>query len=112
MNDLISAAKGAGGRGRHYARLKRDWTNAVQCCAQAAKLPAFLERVTLAFTWWERDRRRDPDNVAAGGRKMILDGLVAAGVLLGDGWRVVAGWTDAFDLGEPGVRVTITSVPT
>jgi len=114
MNELIAAAKGAGGRGAGYARLKRDWTNIVQAIAQAKKLPAFPRRVVLEFRWFEKDRRRDPDNVAAGGRKLVLDGLVAAGVLKGDSWRYVQSWTDRFDVegtgGQnlgPGVGVVI-----
>lgn len=114
MNELIAAAKGSGGRGAGYARLKRTWTDVVQLLAKSKKLPAFPGQVVLSFHWYERDRRRDPDNVAAGGRKLILDGLVAAGVLGGDGWRHVQGWSDRFDIEGagghnlgPGVGVTI-----
>jgi hypothetical protein len=109
LNELIDAAKGSGGRGAGYARLKRQWTQIVWAHAKLARLPAFPGRVILDFGWYERDRRRDPDNVAAGGRKLILDGLVAAGVLEGDGWRFVQSWTDRFYV-QPdrhGVGVTI-----
>ena len=115
MNELIAAAKGSGGRGAGYARLKRQWTDIVTCLAQGKKLQPFPGLVFLTFTWVERDRRRDPDNVAAGGRKLILDGLVRAGVLKGDGWAVVHGWTDRFDIPPgannlgPGVGVTISA---
>lgn len=51
---------------------------------------------------------RDPDGVAAGGRKLLLDGIVKAGVLPTDGARVVRGFVDQFQYGvPPGVRVTI-----
>jgi hypothetical protein len=109
LNELIDAAKGSGGRGAGYARLKREWTEAVWAYAKQARLPAFPRRVVLEFTWHERDRRRDPDNVAAGGRKLVLDGLVVAGVLKGDGWRYVQSWTDRFYVNpdRPGVGVQI-----
>lgn len=95
---MIAAAKGSGGRGAGYARLKRDWTEAVWAEAKRQRVPAFPRRVILEFTWHEQDRRRDPDNVAAGGRKLVLDGLVLAGVLKGDGWRYIQAWTDRFDV--------------
>lgn len=115
MNELIAAAKGAGGRGAGYSRLKRQWLDVVFCLAKAAKLPAFPGRVVITWEWLEKDKRRDPDNIAAGGRKLILDGLVAAGVLKGDGWKYVQSWTDRFNVcgaaggyrNEPGVGVTI-----
>jgi len=61
------------------------------------------------FEWKERDRRRDPDNIAAAGRKLILDGLVLAGVLPDDGWNHVLGWTDRFEVDRerPGVLVEL-----
>lgn len=109
LNDLIAAAKGSGGRGAAYARLKREWTEAVWAHAKSQRVPAFPRRVVLEFRWFERDRRRDPDNVAAGGRKLVLDGLVMAGVLQGDGWRWIQRWTDSFDVrpDRPGVAVQI-----
>ncbi len=97
LNELIAAAKGSGGRGMAYAKLKRQWTDTVWALARNAgihKPGPFEQRVFIDWTWLERDKRRDPDNVAAGGRKLILDGLVKAGVLAGDGWKHVAGWTD------------------
>lgn len=116
MNELIAAAKGSGGRGAAYARIKDEWTTTVWAYAKAARLPKFPGRVVLSFRWLERDRRRDPDNVAAGGRKLVLDGLVTAGVLRGDGWRFVQSWRDSFDVYTsvplargPGVEVTLES---
>lgn len=114
LNELIDAAKRgrtAGGvRHDRYTRLKRRWTAAVAAVARAAGLQP-VERAWLRFVWREPDRRRDPDNVAAGGRKLVLDGLVAAGVLPGDGWRAVAGWKDEFvvDAARPGVTVEIVA---
>lgn len=109
MNELIAAAKGSGGRGAGYAKLKRQWTEAVWAYAKNQRVPAISGRVILEFTWHEIDRRRDPDNVAAGGRKLVLDGLVKAGVLGGDGWRYVQSWTDRFDIqpDRPGVAVQL-----
>jgi hypothetical protein len=117
LNELIAAAKGAGGRGMRYAKLKKAWTDTVWALARQARVPAFPGRVSLRFEWLERDRRRDPDNVAAGGRKLILDGLVAAGVLKGDGWRFVDVWSDSFGMaaakplhdGTPGCLVTLSN---
>lgn len=118
LNDLIAAAKGTGGRGIMYAKLKREWTSVVWAEAKRQRLPAFPGRVVMAFRWLEEDKRRDPDNVAAGGRKLINDGLVLAGVLKGDGWRFMQSWTDRFAVassvpgaGGPGVEVTIHDYP-
>lgn len=110
LNDLIAAAKGHGGRGWGYSKLKREWTDTVMLLAKARRLPSF-QRVRIGFLWVEQSRRRDPDNIAAGGRKLILDGLVKAGVLPEDGWAEVESWHDTFTVGsEPGVRVELAEV--
>lgn len=105
LNELLAAAKMR--RGRVYAAIKRRWTHQVAEAARAQRIPQY-ERARFAFLWREGSRRRDPDNVAAGGRKLILDGLVEAGVLPNDGWGNVVGWTDAWEVCRtPGVLVTI-----
>lgn len=108
LNELVKAAKGFGGTGRGYSLLKSRWTDTVMLLARRERVAPFTGRVRMQYVWIERDRRRDPSNIAAGGRKLAEDGLVKAGVLAGDGWKHVAGWTDDFDV-EPvaGVHITI-----
>lgn len=67
-------------------------------------------RVRLVFRWREADRRRDLDNIAAA-KKFLLDAMVKAGVIPGDGWRHVVGFEDHFEVSkQPGVRVEIMEV--
>lgn len=138
MNEIVAAAKAGRGKGNGYARLKARWTNTVALLARAAKLggkqrsnlrfekikgiggfrerfevmapvPFFATGVRFEFRWHEKNRKRDPDNVAAGGRKVVLDGLVLAGTIANDGWGEVASWTDSFECGDKaGVIVTMT----
>lgn len=110
LNEVIAAAKSGHGRGNGYARLKQSWTDAVWALALSAKLQPCDGPASVCFEWRERDRRRDPDNVA-GARKFLLDGLVKAGVLADDGWDEVEMWIDRFqvDKAKPGVLVTITT---
>lgn len=115
LNDVIDAAKGSGGRGKAYSVMKRTWSEIVWAEALRARIQRpgpFAGPVHVRFVWVERDQRRDKDNIAGGGRKAILDGLVTARVISGDGWLGVAGFSDEFvvDAARPGVHVTITTV--
>lgn len=104
---MLESAKGAGGTGRRYAKVKKTWTEAVWAVLLSNRIKP-LARVELGFLWVERNRQRNPDNVASA-KKFILDGLVMAKVLENDGWGQVAGWTDSFTTeGTPGVWVTLT----
>jgi hypothetical protein len=109
QNEMIAAAKSGRGRAVAYSRMKRAWTDAVALHARAARLP-HMDRIRLDCRWLEARRNRDPDNIAAA-KKFVLDGLVVAGVLDGDGWAQVAAFSDTWDTaGRVGVVVTITPV--
>lgn len=112
MNEIIAELnkRGRGNSRAPYNRMKRHWTDAVHMKILSCRLHAYRSgRVFFTFKWFEPNRRRDPDNVAAGGRKFILDGLVQAAIIQNDGWKHVAGWKDIFEVDKknPGVRVDI-----
>lgn len=110
LNELLSA-KGSGfGKGNGYARLKKEWTDRILMACMASRLKP-VQQAEFHFEWMERNKRRDPDNFSSGGRKLILDALVKGGILPGDGWSVVLGFSDDFLIAAdvPGVWVTISS---
>lgn len=109
MNEIVEAAKGAGGTGRIYSAMKKQWTDHVWALAKVARLRPMEVPAVLVFVWRELTRRRDKDNIAAA-KKFVVDGLVTAGVLAGDGWKGVAGFVDRFEVvshGHEGVEVMI-----
>jgi len=111
LNDVIAAAKGFGGRGYGYSRLKSQWTQTCALHILAAGVPKGIKRAHFEFRWVEPNRKRDLDGVAAGGHKFVFDGLVLAKVLDNDGWKQIAGFSDVFEVGsKPGVEVIITEV--
>ena len=92
LNEIIDASK------RHwskYAKLKKRLMPKVvgQMLKELkpVKAPVFIE-----FQWHRRDKRTDPDNISAGGRKVLLDALQASGILSNDGWSNVIGFSDRF----------------
>lgn len=103
LNETIAASKA---HWSAYAREKKLYTDIVAFFAR--KLKPIRGRVRIDFVWYCRDKRRDPDNIAAGGRKIVLDGLVAAGRLEGDGWRQIAGFSDSFTVDKENPRIELT----
>lgn len=107
MNEIVAAAKSGRGKGNAYSRQKATWTSAVALAALTVRVEHFAGPVSLHCLWHERDARRDPDNVAAG-VKFVLDGLVQAGILRGDGRRWITSILhDVVTDAGPGVTVTI-----
>lgn len=70
------------------------------------------EPVLVSFFWYEKDRRRDADNVAFA-KKFVLDALVKCGILEGDDPKHVAGFSDSvlLDKDNPRIIVVIYSAP-
>ena len=104
LNQTIEAGK------RHwseYAVLKRRYTALVAALARRQLRPVLSGSVHLSFVWYCRNKRRDPDNVSAAGRKVILDGLVTAGILSNDGGRQVGGFNDSFEVDKDKPRVEV-----
>lgn len=109
MNEIVAAAKRHPGA---YAKMKRENTLSVALTASCQELPPITNPVIIHFTYYEANKRRDPDNFAAGARKFILDGLVEAKVIPKDGWGEIAGFTDEWyvDKDNPRVEVVIEEV--
>lgn len=63
--------------------------------------------VYLKFTWYERDKRRDLDNVSSYGRKVIQDALVKSGKLYDDGWGYIVGYSDKFRVDKQNPRIEV-----
>jgi Holliday junction resolvase RusA-like endonuclease len=84
-------------------RMKKTYQEAVEWTAK--RIEPF-DRAYLDIVWYEPNRRRDLDNIAAG-KKFILDGLQAIGKIENDGWKQIAGFTDTFEVDKQDPRVEV-----
>lgn len=109
LNDYIGAERSCR---QAAARMKSRETARAEAAAVAQGMPRFPGPAAVRFLWIERDRRRDLDNVAFA-KKFVLDGLVAAGALDGDGQRHVVALQDTFEVdpARPRVVVEVSDVP-
>ena len=84
MNDIIGAARNSR---FGSASMKKKWTRIFEK-ASRKQLSPIKHPVHLECIWIEGDRRRDLDNVSAA-IKFVLDGMIAAGVLVDDSQKLV-----------------------
>ncbi len=104
LNQIIDESKSHWTR---YHKLKKEYSTLVTILAKIRLRPVH-GRVSLSFCWYCRNRRKDPDNISSAGRKIILDGLVSAGILEDDGWKQVSSFTDNFEVDKNSPRVEVT----
>lgn len=109
MNETLKAARVTKGSWSKYNDLKSDYTKKVRFYALDHRQRR-IEAAHVRFEWHCENRRRDPDNIAAGA-KYVLDGLVKAGVLVDDRFKNIKSIHHEFLVSkEPGVLVVIDEV--
>ena len=64
LNEAIAESKRHWSR---YAKQKREFTAMVASLARRQLRPVGAGRLHLSFVWYCRNRRKDPDNIAAAG---------------------------------------------
>lgn len=110
LNEVLAMAKTQRGKYSPYNELKSAWTENTVMLAQNKRLVPMTGLVEAAFLICEPNERRDPDNFCSVVAKFVLDGLVKAGVIQGDGWKHLARLSYAWhcDPIRPGIRVMLT----
>lgn len=104
LNELIEAER----RNRFIgAKLKKQYEAVVMRAARSLGNVEFEEPVYMVYHWYEKDRRRDKDNICAFGRKVIQDALVKARYLSNDGWKNIRGFEDHFEVDSKNPRVVV-----
>ena len=88
-----------------YGRMKKDETERVFWSVKEQGIRPVCSAYFI-FTWFEKNKRKDPDNVVAA-RKFIMDGLVKAKVIKTDGWAHVLGWIDVLKVDQRAPRVEV-----
>jgi len=91
LNELLAGKASQNGSWNRYNQLKQQWYGQIRMLCQAKRV-AEIGPGYFSFLFCEPDRRRDPDNVVAGGVKLLFDSLVGAGVMAGDSWNHVLGF--------------------
>lgn len=106
LNEYIRAERGTKGK-QKAATMKRKTENAI-IKAIKNQLPEvnLLGGVVIHYTWVEKNKRRDKDNVAFA-KKFIQDALVKTGVIPNDGWENIRDFTDSFALDPKNPRVEV-----
>lgn len=105
LNEYIEAERSNRQKG---ASMKRKWQTAVAAALRRQLRRALREPVIMRYTWYERDRRRDKDNISAFGRKVIQDAMVRdLRVLRNDGWANIESFSDRFRVDKLHPRIEI-----
>ena len=69
----------------------------------------FRKKIFIEYAFYERNSKRDNDNISGYFHKIFQDAMVQAGMIENDGWKQIEGWTDYFyvDGKDPRIEICI-----
>lgn len=105
LNEYVEACRRnphAGGNMKKRDQSFVEWHLSQQLKRVTVKCP-----VRMVYRWYEKDRRRDLDNISSYGRKVIQDALVESKILPNDGWGQIKGFTDDFFVDKKYPRIEV-----
>lgn len=106
LNEVIAANRNSPYKG---ANLKRKTENDIMLYIRQARLETVEDPCIVCMVFDEPNRRRDVDNVESA-KKFVLDALVKAGILHGDGQKWVIGAPSFTRYADTGAMVKVTII--
>lgn len=103
---MIRGRKGCFSKGN---KLKQDAQQYVSTFIKSGLNNLHIEnQIKIKYHFYEPNKRRDKDNVAAFAMKVIQDALVKEGVIKNDGWRNIESFECLFDVDKNNPRIEVT----
>ena len=111
MNEYITANRTnphAGNNMKHkYQDIIKAYLLEYKC---RERVKGILTPIYISYTFYEKNRRRDLDNISGFFHKVFQDALVETGILKDDGWDYIRGFSDSFKVSDRyGVQILISS---
>lgn len=88
------------------AKMKKHYTELIACECKVQKIPKYTTPIHLTVTFYEKDMRRDSDNIYAA-MKYIKDGLVMAGIVPNDNRKWVTETINPIEVDKLNPRIEI-----
>lgn len=87
--------------------MKKHAQKAVEWEIRTAKIKPVKAPVTILYTFYEPNKRRDKDNIAGFAHKVIQDALVACGIIKDDAWDYIVGFEDRFGIDKKNPHIDV-----
>lgn len=110
MNEFIAANRQSPKAGN---RMKKEAEQIISIYIRKYLKQLKIDKlVKIHYTYYEPNKNRDKDNISGFFHKVCQDALVKCGVLTGDGWKEIKGFTDDFevDKNKPRIEVIIQEI--
>lgn len=104
LNEFIDANRRSRGRWNAGNKMKQEDQDRIRAYLPKVKIK---KRIFVEYCFYEKNARRDKDNISGYFHKIFQDAMVQAGVIENDGWKQIEGWTDYFYIDSKYPRIEI-----
>lgn len=106
LNEYINACR----RNVYLAnQMKQKYTRTAMVHARETKVKLSIEyAVIVKIAYYEPNSKRDIDNISSFGNKVILDGIVKAGMLKNDSQRYICGIINSVNIDKENPRIEVS----
>ena len=88
--------------------MKQSVQRDVQACIRRDLKGVVIENpISITYYFYEPNRRRDKDNIAAFAMKVIQDALVKEGIIKNDGWQEIESFICHFFIDKEKPRIVV-----
>lgn len=103
LNDYTKACRSHAFVG---AKFKKKQEEKIILAIRRQKIKKYKGKVYISFKWYEKNKRRDKDNIAFA-KKFILDALVKEKIIIKDNWEYLDGFDDSFEVDKVNPRIEV-----
>ena len=90
-------------------QMKQKYTRTAMVHARETKVKLSIEcAVVVKIAYYEPNSKRDIDNISSFGNKVILDGIVKAGMLKNDSQRYICGIINSVNIDKENPRIEVS----
>lgn len=85
---------------------KKKYQEYIESCILFYKIKP-MKKVNIIYKFYEKNKRRDKDNVSSFARKVINDALQEVQILSNDNWQCIGILTDEFYIDKENFRIEV-----
>ena len=90
-------------------QMKQTYTMTAMIYARQTRVKFDMDcAVTVKIAYYEPSSKRDIDNISSFGNKVILDGIVKAGMLKNDSQRYICGIVNSVEIDRENPRIEVS----
>lgn len=105
MNEFIQANRTHVQKGN---KMKKDSEGIIAWNVKAQLKRLHIDKpVSLHYSFYEPNKKRDLDNISGYFHKVFQDALVKSGVLMNDSWYYITGFSDEFYVDNKNPRIEV-----